>query len=233
MHTSDAPPTRKSISALGDVKPAGPHHRVTYPGLLQAFHASSIGASRIRVTTTSNVSVQPFVLSSFTDTIILSDRASVAPGLAGRLRSGDAEGAPPCSLVEAPSLLHHVRRHPAWARRGLFGWVPHAKGEDPAPREVAEQVLQGVAEPRFYPELRLPVRSLVDLVHGLHRQSAGGGPEVHPLPEPPRGHPLRVVAAVADGDDAEGSGGGGLFLLRGGEPEFVGGLLRGLWSHLG
>src|SRR5215207_4466485 len=55
MHTSDAPPTRKSISALGEVNPVGPHHRVTYSGSLQAFHTSSTGASKMRETTTSNV----------------------------------------------------------------------------------------------------------------------------------------------------------------------------------
>src|SRR5215211_336480 len=55
MHTSEAPPTRKSISALGEVNPAGPHHRVTYAGSLQAFHTSSTGASKMQVTTTSNV----------------------------------------------------------------------------------------------------------------------------------------------------------------------------------
>src|SRR5215207_4797905 len=63
MHTSDAPPTRKSISALGDVNPAGPHHRVTYAGFLQAFHTSSTGASKMRLTTTSNVWAWSFVSS--------------------------------------------------------------------------------------------------------------------------------------------------------------------------
>src|SRR5918995_264834 len=61
MHTSDAPPTRKSISALGDVNPVGPHHLITYSGSLQAFHTSSTGASKARVTTTSNVWVLRFV----------------------------------------------------------------------------------------------------------------------------------------------------------------------------
>ena len=37
----------KSISALGDVNPVGPHHRFTYSGSLQAFQTSSTGASRI------------------------------------------------------------------------------------------------------------------------------------------------------------------------------------------
>jgi hypothetical protein len=56
MHTSDEPPTRKSISAPGDVNSADSHHLVTYSGSLQAFHTSSTGASRTRVTT-SKVSV--------------------------------------------------------------------------------------------------------------------------------------------------------------------------------
>src|SRR5918998_5677965 len=61
MHTSEAPPTRKSISALGDVKPVGPHHRLTYSESLQAFHTSSTGASKTRVMTTSKVWVSSFV----------------------------------------------------------------------------------------------------------------------------------------------------------------------------
>src|SRR5919107_1885443 len=63
MHTSEAPPTRKSISALGEENPAGPHHRVTYAGSLQAFHTSSTGASKMRVTTMSNVWAWSFVSS--------------------------------------------------------------------------------------------------------------------------------------------------------------------------
>src|ERR671916_1900027 len=57
MHSSDAPPTRKSISALGEVNPVGPHHRVTYEGSLQALHTSSTGASKTWVMTTSKVRV--------------------------------------------------------------------------------------------------------------------------------------------------------------------------------
>src|SRR5215208_3989615 len=68
MHTSDAPPTRKSISALGDVNPVGPHHRVTYEESLQAFHTYSIGASKTLATTTSNVWVLSFVSSPCTVT---------------------------------------------------------------------------------------------------------------------------------------------------------------------
>src|SRR5215213_6999706 len=61
MHTSDAPPTRKSISALGEVNPAGPHHLLTYSGSLQTFQTSSTGALRTRISTTSNVSAPSFV----------------------------------------------------------------------------------------------------------------------------------------------------------------------------
>src|SRR5918997_6351006 len=61
MHTSDAPPTRKSISALGEVNPVGPHQRITYSGSLQAFHTSSTGASKMRVMTTSNDAVLSFM----------------------------------------------------------------------------------------------------------------------------------------------------------------------------
>src|SRR5215204_6146868 len=66
MHTSDVPPTRKSISALGDVNSVGPHHRVTYSGSLQAFHTSSTVASKTRVTTTSNVWGLSFLPLSYT-----------------------------------------------------------------------------------------------------------------------------------------------------------------------
>ena len=55
IHASDAPPTRKSISALGEVNPAAPHHRITYSGSLQALHTSSTVASKILVTTTAKV----------------------------------------------------------------------------------------------------------------------------------------------------------------------------------
>src|SRR5687767_7742175 len=56
MQTSDVPPTRKSILASGQVKPSTPHHCITYSGSLQAFHTSSTGASKTRVTTRSRFS---------------------------------------------------------------------------------------------------------------------------------------------------------------------------------
>src|SRR5829696_2368975 len=86
MHTSDTPPTRKSISALGDVNPAGLHHRVTYAGSLQAFHTSSTGASKTRATTTSNVWVWSFVSSPCTVT-----NPFLSAYLAGEHPAGDID----------------------------------------------------------------------------------------------------------------------------------------------
>src|SRR5215212_6851245 len=86
MHTSDAPPTRKSISALGEVNPVGPHHRVTYAGSLQAFHTSSTGASKTRVTTTSNVWVLSFVALPGTVT-----NPFLSANLAGEHPAGDVD----------------------------------------------------------------------------------------------------------------------------------------------
>src|SRR5215207_1493752 len=97
MHTSDAPPTRKSISALGDLKPVGPHHRITYSGSLQAFHTSSTGASRTRVTTTtSNVSVLSLLSLWCTVTIpfqtaVSADAALRCQDLAGEHPAGDVD----------------------------------------------------------------------------------------------------------------------------------------------
>src|SRR5688500_9731845 len=53
MQTSEAPPSRKSISASGQVKPVGPHHCITCSESLQALHTCSTGASKTRVTTRS------------------------------------------------------------------------------------------------------------------------------------------------------------------------------------
>src|SRR5688572_4784396 len=94
MHTSDAPPTRKSISALGDVNPVGPHHRITNSGSLQAFQTSPTGASSSRVTRTSNVSVLSSVFLSCTDTnpfqsAVSADAALWRQDLAGERPAGD------------------------------------------------------------------------------------------------------------------------------------------------
>src|SRR4051812_1651212 len=50
MHTSDVPPSRKSILALGDVKPVGPHHFIICSASLHACQTCSTGASKTRVT---------------------------------------------------------------------------------------------------------------------------------------------------------------------------------------
>src|SRR5213593_2296648 len=53
MQTSDDAPSRKSIRATGEVKPVGPHQRLTYSGSFQAFQTCSTDASKTRVTTRS------------------------------------------------------------------------------------------------------------------------------------------------------------------------------------
>src|ERR687895_1494746 len=65
MQTRDVPPSRKSILASGDVKPVGPHQRITCSGSLQALHTSSTGAPKTRVTTTLNVLVPSSLSLSF------------------------------------------------------------------------------------------------------------------------------------------------------------------------
>src|SRR5499427_5202649 len=54
------PPTRKSISQEGEVKPFGPHHCITYFGSVHAFHTNSRGASKTLVTTIRSVSFTVF-----------------------------------------------------------------------------------------------------------------------------------------------------------------------------
>src|SRR5215203_1619434 len=94
MHTSDAPATRKSISALGEVNPVGPHHRVTYSGSLQAFHTSSTVASKTRVTTTSNVWGLSFLPLSYTvaNPFLLVNLARERPASDIDERTGDGAG---------------------------------------------------------------------------------------------------------------------------------------------
>src|ERR1700722_20980974 len=50
------PPTRKSISQKGAVKPFGPHHCITYFGSVHAFQTNSRGASKTLVITIRSVS---------------------------------------------------------------------------------------------------------------------------------------------------------------------------------
>src|ERR1700685_1149935 len=51
MQQRNFPPTRKSISQKGVVKPLGPHHCIAYFGSVHAFQTNSRGASKTFVTT--------------------------------------------------------------------------------------------------------------------------------------------------------------------------------------
>src|ERR1700733_5519081 len=65
MQQRSFPPTRKSISQTGAVKPLGPHHCMMYFGSVHAFQTSSRGASKILVTTIRSISLT--VLSVISD----------------------------------------------------------------------------------------------------------------------------------------------------------------------
>src|SRR6185437_9286432 len=56
MQQRSFPPTRKSISQTGVVKPFGPHHCMMYFGSVHAFQTNSRGASKILVTTIRSIS---------------------------------------------------------------------------------------------------------------------------------------------------------------------------------
>src|SRR5579863_4474489 len=58
------PPTRKSIWQIGEVKPFGPHHCITYFGSVHAFQTNSRGASKILVTTIRSISFTVFFVIS-------------------------------------------------------------------------------------------------------------------------------------------------------------------------
>src|SRR6202165_2469692 len=60
MQQRSFPPTRKSISQNGAVKPFGPHHCITYFGSVHAFQTNSRGASKILVTTIRSISLAVF-----------------------------------------------------------------------------------------------------------------------------------------------------------------------------
>src|ERR1700691_5219899 len=57
MQQRSFPPTRKSISQTGAVKPFGPHHCMMYFGSVHAFQTTSRGASKTLVTTIRSVSL--------------------------------------------------------------------------------------------------------------------------------------------------------------------------------
>src|ERR1700758_5250396 len=58
------PPTRKSISQKGALKPFGPHHCITYFGSVHAFQTNSRGASKTLVITIGSVSFTVFFVIS-------------------------------------------------------------------------------------------------------------------------------------------------------------------------
>src|SRR6201996_9527581 len=60
MQQRNFPPTRKSISQKGAVKPFGPHHCITYCGSVHAFQTKARGASKTLVTTIRCVSLTVF-----------------------------------------------------------------------------------------------------------------------------------------------------------------------------
>src|SRR5271155_201768 len=64
MQQRNFPPTRKSISQNGEVKPFGPHHCITYFGSVHAFQTNSRGASKTLVTTIRSVSLTVFLVIS-------------------------------------------------------------------------------------------------------------------------------------------------------------------------
>src|SRR5580704_11086030 len=60
MRRRNFPPTRKSISQKGAVKPFGPHHCITYFGSVHGFQTNSRGASKTFVITIGSVSFTVF-----------------------------------------------------------------------------------------------------------------------------------------------------------------------------
>src|SRR6201987_3759646 len=64
MQRRNFPPTRKSISQKGAVKPFGPHHCITYFGSVHAFQTNSRGASKILVITIRSTSLTVFFVIS-------------------------------------------------------------------------------------------------------------------------------------------------------------------------
>src|ERR1700721_92561 len=60
MQQRSFPPTRKSISQTGAVKPLGPHHCMMYFGSVHAFQTSSRGASKTLVMVIRSISLTLF-----------------------------------------------------------------------------------------------------------------------------------------------------------------------------
>src|SRR5215218_6272148 len=155
--TSDEPPTRKSISALGEVNSVGPHQRITYSGSLQDFHTSSTGASKMRVMTTSNVAVLSFMsfLLTVTNPFLSAKLARERPTADVDERTGDGAG-----------LLGGQER----GRGRNFGQTGRA-ARHPHLVQVLDQALEG----------RLVLELAVDRREFLPRKRLGesGRPDAH------------------------------------------------------
>src|ERR1700683_5263633 len=64
MQQRNFPPTRKSISQKGAVKPFAPHHCITYFGFVHASQTNARGASKTLVITIRSVSLAVFFVIS-------------------------------------------------------------------------------------------------------------------------------------------------------------------------
>src|SRR5579863_10005759 len=64
MQQRSFPPTRKSISQTGSLKPFCLHHCITYFGSVHAFQTNSRGASKTLVTTIRSISLTVFLVIS-------------------------------------------------------------------------------------------------------------------------------------------------------------------------
>src|ERR1700757_4015373 len=64
MQQRNFPPTQKSISQKGAVKPFGPHHCITYFGFVHASQTNARGASKTLVITIRSVSLTVFFVIS-------------------------------------------------------------------------------------------------------------------------------------------------------------------------
>src|SRR5260370_17489558 len=64
MQQRNFPPTRKSISQKGAVKPFGPHHCITYFVSFHAFHTNSRAPSKTLLTTIRSLSFTVFFVIS-------------------------------------------------------------------------------------------------------------------------------------------------------------------------
>src|SRR6202790_5852098 len=64
MQQRNFPPTRKSISQTGAVKPFGPHHCITYFGSVHASQTNARGASKTLVITIRSFSLTVFFVIS-------------------------------------------------------------------------------------------------------------------------------------------------------------------------